>query len=326
MPESVRDAVFQACDAILFESRRIPTYEAIRKALGDTGSNSTISRYRGEWEQQLAERIRHAGQHPEVPESVWSAANEVWDAAHAAATKLAEAALAAKVAEADARVDAATEKARVAEANSEEADRRVEAEDARARAAEAKLAESQSQLAGMRDAITRLTSELTAMTDNRDTLLEERNQAIRKAESVAGEALKERQALVAGHEKDTARWQQDVDAARTDAKSTKATMAQMQGDLHGLERRHDQCEPALIAVQRQLKEALAAGDEMKQKSDGLTAALDENRDALAAVREELAASRAGMTTLQSQLDAANDRIERMAASRRKPTAKKGKDQ
>ncbi len=52
-----REAIFKTCDDSLFRTGRIPTYEAIRTALGGGGSNATIARYKSEWEGSLAERI-----------------------------------------------------------------------------------------------------------------------------------------------------------------------------------------------------------------------------------------------------------------------------
>lgn len=76
---STREKVFEVADAMLEQGAR-PTQQSVRERIG-SGSLTTINKALNEWWQQLGERITRHNQHPELPEPVLIAANQMWDRA-----------------------------------------------------------------------------------------------------------------------------------------------------------------------------------------------------------------------------------------------------
>jgi len=78
---STREKVFSAADQILQQGAK-PTQQSIRDLIG-TGSISTINAALNDWWGSLSDRIARKQEHPELPEPVLSAANQLWDQAMA---------------------------------------------------------------------------------------------------------------------------------------------------------------------------------------------------------------------------------------------------
>jgi len=78
---STREKVFAAADQILQQGAK-PTQQSIRDLIG-TGSISTINAALNDWWGSLSDRIARKQEHPELPEPVLSAANQLWDQAMA---------------------------------------------------------------------------------------------------------------------------------------------------------------------------------------------------------------------------------------------------
>ncbi len=74
-----REKVFDAADALLQEGMR-PTQQNIRERIG-SGSITTINSALNAWWLSLSDRINRKDQHPELPDPVISAANQLWDQA-----------------------------------------------------------------------------------------------------------------------------------------------------------------------------------------------------------------------------------------------------
>lgn len=74
-----RGRVFEAADRLLERGIR-PTQQAVREQIG-SGSLTTINKALNDWWRTLGERITRQNQHPELPEPVLTAANQLWDRA-----------------------------------------------------------------------------------------------------------------------------------------------------------------------------------------------------------------------------------------------------
>ena len=74
-----REKVFDAADSLLQEGIR-PTQQNIRERIG-SGSITTINSALNGWWLSLSDRINRKDQHPELPDPVISAANQLWDQA-----------------------------------------------------------------------------------------------------------------------------------------------------------------------------------------------------------------------------------------------------
>jgi chromosome segregation ATPase len=74
-----RDKVFDAADALLQEGIR-PTQQNVRERIG-SGSLSTINSALNAWWSSLSDRLNRKDSHPELPDPVISAANQLWDQA-----------------------------------------------------------------------------------------------------------------------------------------------------------------------------------------------------------------------------------------------------
>jgi hypothetical protein len=74
-----RDKVLDAADSLLQEGIR-PTQQNVRERIG-SGSITTINSALNAWWRTLSDRINRKDQHPNLPEPVISAANQLWDQA-----------------------------------------------------------------------------------------------------------------------------------------------------------------------------------------------------------------------------------------------------
>lgn len=74
-----REKVFDAADSLLQEGIR-PTQQNIRARIG-SGSITTINSALNNWWLSLSDRINRKDQHPELPDPVINAANQLWDQA-----------------------------------------------------------------------------------------------------------------------------------------------------------------------------------------------------------------------------------------------------
>ena len=74
-----REKVFEAADALLQAGVR-PTQQNVREHIG-SGSITTINSALNLWWASLSERLYRKDQHPELPEPVITAANQLWDQA-----------------------------------------------------------------------------------------------------------------------------------------------------------------------------------------------------------------------------------------------------
>lgn len=74
-----REKVLQAADNLLQEGVR-PTQQNVRERIG-SGSITTINSALNSWWLTLSDRINRKDQHPELPDPVISAANQLWDQA-----------------------------------------------------------------------------------------------------------------------------------------------------------------------------------------------------------------------------------------------------
>lgn len=74
-----REKVFDAADSLLQEGIR-PTQQNVRDRIG-SGSITTINSALNGWWLSLSDRINRKDQHPELPDPVISAANQLWDQA-----------------------------------------------------------------------------------------------------------------------------------------------------------------------------------------------------------------------------------------------------
>ncbi len=74
-----REKVFDAADALLQEGTR-PTQQNVRERIG-RGSLSTINSALNDWWSSLSDRIQRKDSHPELPDPVITAANQLWDQA-----------------------------------------------------------------------------------------------------------------------------------------------------------------------------------------------------------------------------------------------------
>ena len=74
-----REKVFAAADQLLQQGAK-PTQQSIRDLIG-TGSISTINAALNDWWASLADRVARKNEHPELPEPVLTAANQLWDQA-----------------------------------------------------------------------------------------------------------------------------------------------------------------------------------------------------------------------------------------------------
>ncbi|SIS74254.1 DNA-binding protein [Neptunomonas antarctica] len=74
-----REKVLDAADGLLQEGIR-PTQQNVRERIG-SGSITTINSALNNWWQTLSDRINRKDQHPNLPEPVISAANQLWDQA-----------------------------------------------------------------------------------------------------------------------------------------------------------------------------------------------------------------------------------------------------
>ena len=85
------DQIHSLCDQLFKENGRFPTLAQVRKALGDTGSYETISRYLHEWKETMTARLAVNLDLPDVPADVQKGMQDLWMLAITAARNLLEA-------------------------------------------------------------------------------------------------------------------------------------------------------------------------------------------------------------------------------------------
>lgn len=255
--QNVRDAVFAACDAHLFEQQRIPTYDELRTALGGTGSNTTLTRYRREWEAALAARIAHSAQRPDTPPAVWKASMALWDTATAAARETAEGELAEARDAMQAGVEAAEERAGEAERSAKGAAQQLEALSTRLDRADGQHQADQERIGSLRAAFGQVEARLKAAQEQLDEANKQHAALERAADEARNAAAADRSVAQAAHTAETDRLHQALDAARTDAarerKDLTAEITARRGEREAL---HDQ----LVEVRLSARDAQRDSD------------------------------------------------------------------
>ncbi len=174
------ELVSHAADELLHSGQR-PTVDAVRSALGNRGSMTTITRHLQAWWESLGDRldaVEALDRRPDVPDEIAATLTQVWSAAlrHARSaleheTKGVQDAAHAAVVAADARTAAAEEAAGVARANlttatstAEEIQARLDALQREHSALTSRLAAAHGEAAALRDERTRLVEALAMQT------------------------------------------------------------------------------------------------------------------------------------------------------------------
>lgn len=286
-----KDTIFAACDAHLFEHGAVPTYRDVREATGGSGSNSTLSRYIREWVATLPDRIRTTEQRPDVPEPVWQGVVTIWDEAVANARTAAQAELAGERAETAEAIDSARAERDAATAKADAETQRAAGLEARLTEADQARAEAQRAHAEQRDALATVRAELVSAQDLASQRQAEIERLRAEMATVRSEAATERAALTRSAEAETARWQRELDSARTAAAAAAKAADQRATALQA----SFQAAQEDLALQTRDVAALQANQVR------ITAATDELRAALAAKEKEAKTAGEGQSRLRDDL-------------------------
>jgi chromosome segregation ATPase len=262
-----QDQVSAAADALVTAGER-PTVEKIRARLG-TGSPNTVTRMLDTWRGALATRLSQVLALPDVPADVGQAFTEVWRLAMAQAGSLAQVALAQEQNALLAAQTTVTQERKIWEIALAEAQGIARNADQAREVAELRLADVQRLVEQQAD-------QLAELTQQRDASQRRAEQLDEAFEAHKNGLAAEREAQAAHVRAVEDRAYAEIDRAREETKTVRATLRQKERETSAIASRLETAKASARAAERLGAEHGARAKTLEQqlaRMDGLPAAL-----------------------------------------------------